>query len=124
MISTDLRAALDARRRAFLAADVSALDELLHDDLTYVHSTGVCDTKSTLIAKLRSGELAYVTLDLDVVAAHTSSTMTTIVGTMAAQVEVTGQLVGVASRTLEAHVLLEGTWQLIAFQSTRRGSAG
>lgn len=122
MIPTDLRAALDARRRAFLSADVGALDELLHDDLTYVHSTGVCDTKSTLIAKLRSGGLNYVALDLDIVAAHSGATMTTIVGTMAAQVEVSGRLVGLATRTLEAHVLREETWQLIAFQSTRRGS--
>ncbi len=40
-----LEALEDRRQAAMLAGDLDTLGEILHDELTYVHSTGGIDTK-------------------------------------------------------------------------------
>lgn len=49
----------DALYRAMIALDYSALDALLADDLTYVHSTGVVETKAEYLAALHAGLYEY-----------------------------------------------------------------
>jgi hypothetical protein len=45
----------DSRYAAMLAKDIDTLNFLLHDDLTYVHSTGDIDTKQSYMAGLNDG---------------------------------------------------------------------
>lgn len=54
-----LRAADDERVSATLAGDRVRLLDIFSDDLRYAHSTGVVDTKSTLIDTISSGRLNY-----------------------------------------------------------------
>ncbi len=44
---------------AVTGQDFAALDRILHDDLIYAHSTGVIETKSDYLGKLRSGAQRY-----------------------------------------------------------------
>ena len=55
-----LEAAADARVAALVAGDVAALGAILSDDLHYVHSSGVADTKEAFLANLVSGKTKYV----------------------------------------------------------------
>ena len=55
-----LNAAADARVAALVAGDVAALGAILSDDLHYVHSNGVADTKEAFLANLVSGKTKYV----------------------------------------------------------------
>jgi len=55
-----LNAAADARIAALVAGDVAALGAILSDDLHYVHSSGVADTKKAFLANLVSGKTKYV----------------------------------------------------------------
>jgi hypothetical protein len=48
-----IRAREDALYSAMIALDYAALDDLLSDDLAYVHSTGVVETKPAYLAALR-----------------------------------------------------------------------
>lgn len=49
----------DKRYAAMIAKDEKALAELFADDLIYVHSSGLVDTKASYIAAIRSGKFDY-----------------------------------------------------------------
>lgn len=49
----------EQRYAAMLAADVATLDKLLDDALTYMHSSGVVDTKASYIAGVRDKVWEY-----------------------------------------------------------------
>jgi hypothetical protein len=49
----------DRRYAAMLDKDVKMLRSILHDQLTYVHSRGVTDTKASYIAGLETGAWDY-----------------------------------------------------------------
>ena len=55
-----LNAAADARVAALVAGDVAALGAILSDDLHYVHSSGVIDTKESFLSNLSSGVIDYL----------------------------------------------------------------
>lgn len=50
-------------REAVLKKDFNAVEKMLADDLVYAHSTGIVDTKTSYLAKLRSGKQLYRTMD-------------------------------------------------------------
>ena len=45
--------------RAMLAHDIAALDALLADDVVYVHSTGLAETKTEFLNGVRDGLYEY-----------------------------------------------------------------
>ena len=49
----------DRRYAAMLYKDVKMLRSLLHNQLTYVHSSGVTDTKASYIAGIEAGTWGY-----------------------------------------------------------------
>ena len=49
----------EQRYRAMLSADLAALDRLLDDGLTYTHSSGVIDTKTSYMAGVRDKVWEY-----------------------------------------------------------------
>ena len=49
-----------ARTTALEHSDIPALDKLLRDDLTYVHASGMVDTKASFLQAIRSGDLHYL----------------------------------------------------------------
>ena len=53
---TDLE---ERRLAAMVAADTDALDDILADDLSYVHTTAALDTKESLTSGLSAGRLNY-----------------------------------------------------------------
>ncbi|HXJ41139.1 MAG TPA: nuclear transport factor 2 family protein [Bryobacteraceae bacterium] len=53
--SKDVLAAMDAMQQAMIHRDGPALDRLLTDDLMYVHSAGLVETKSHLMKAIVSG---------------------------------------------------------------------
>lgn len=58
--------ALEAgRAAALLAGDCAGLQALLSPGLVYVHSSGLRDTRASLLARLGSGQLRYQDLSLD-----------------------------------------------------------
>jgi ketosteroid isomerase-like protein len=59
----DVAVILDAdaqRYRAMMECDFDALDRLLADDLSYTHSTALCDDKPAYLAALASGRYQYL----------------------------------------------------------------
>ena len=52
------------RLRAMIDRDGEALADLLHDQLSFVHSTGAVDTKSNTIDMITNRTITYETCDL------------------------------------------------------------
>jgi ketosteroid isomerase-like protein len=65
--AADLRTEVQAAENTWIAAikahDAAALDRVLSDDLIYVHSGGVVDSKAQYIAKVTSGKQVYKSVD-------------------------------------------------------------
>jgi len=59
----DALQAEDARYEAQIDCDFDALDTLLAKDLVYIHSSTVQDTKASFIESLRSGKVAYHSME-------------------------------------------------------------
>ncbi len=52
------------RGAALLAADVEALADLLSDRLVFAHANATYDDKASLLAKMRSGNIVYQSLEV------------------------------------------------------------
>lgn len=48
----EVTAAINSFRQAMLTHDVALLDQLMHPDLTYCHSSGITQDKATALAKM------------------------------------------------------------------------
>jgi hypothetical protein len=106
--------------QAMLAFDYAALDDILSDDVSYIHSTAVVETKAEYFAALRRGLYEYG--DISIRGAQTRMfdgvAMTT--GIMEMLVGANGS----AKNTIRLqHVLIwrqeAGTWRLLLRQATR-----
>jgi ketosteroid isomerase-like protein len=112
--------ALEAKRTAAMVkADVASLATLLGDDLSYVHSSGVTDTKASFIGLLKSGDLKYRSI-------AESDVKVRVYGDLAL---LTGRALMVSKRATQdeaSHDLYftsvwaktGGAWHFVAWQST------
>jgi len=56
----EVMAVEQARTEALDRSDVSALDRIMADDVTYIHASGEVDTKQSYLEAIRSGQLHYI----------------------------------------------------------------
>lgn len=54
------------RCAAFVSGDLTAIAELLDEELRYIHSNGVADTKATLLSMLSTGAVRYKHISPDI----------------------------------------------------------
>ena len=105
----------DRRVAAMVAADVDALNEILADDLSYVHTSAALDTKESLTTGLASGRLDYESITPSDRAVRSYGDCAVVRGR--ADVHVNGN-----SFSLEftvVYVRPEGRWQMTCWHATR-----
>jgi uncharacterized protein (TIGR02246 family) len=117
-VEREVQQADEARVRALIENDVDALDRLLADDLTYVHSNGMLDTKESYIGGLRSGHSRYLTMDMSDVEVRSLGDTAVINAKFNARVKVGDHEVNPQPRVLILYAKRDGRWQMIAWQST------
>lgn len=115
----ELLKADDLRLRATVDADVPALQQLLGDELRYVHADGRVETKYVLIAALESRGIDYVTARSRDVVARAYGEVGVVAGTVQARVRTSGG----SERRLRlvytaVYARRDGAWRLVAYQST------
>jgi len=106
--------------RAMLAFDYPALDGLLSDEVSYIHSTAVVETKAEYFAGMRRGLYEYGAIEI-------LSAQTRMFDGVAMTTGVMDMLVGAngsAKGTIRLqHVLIwrqeAGIWRLLLRQATR-----
>lgn len=105
--------------QAVKANDFQALDQLLADDLVYTHSSGLVESKAEYLAKLKSGDQKYTSIDRTGMHVQVHGNTGIITG----KTRMTGATKGVPfdNQLLMIHVWVKTPkgWRLAAHQTTR-----
>jgi hypothetical protein len=112
--------AVELQRFEFMVkGDTTLLERLLAEDLTYVHSTGVVDTKASFLQSLSSGKLRYLALTPSEVAVRLVGTAAAVVtGRADVKVVANGKEISFPARFTSVYAKHHGRWLLAAWQST------
>lgn len=112
----------DMRFRAQVAQDTAALKTLLTDDLMYIHSNGLTETKSDFLHSITTGNITYQTMEPEADRRIRTYGKTGISNGI---VHATGLLNGnpfdIKLRYTAVYVKQKGKWRLASWQSTRVG---
>ena len=118
----DVRAVLaaeDRRYQAMIDADLSTLDELCADELSYAHSSGVRDTKAEYFGKIRTGYYVYQRVDHPVERVEVVGDTAIVVGRMTADLVVDGTAKTIDNLALAVWARSRNGWRLLAYAPTR-----
>lgn len=107
----------DARYKAMLAGDTAALEDLLHDELAYVHSTGGIDTKASYIDGLKNKVFQYRKVERDDQTVRVHKDIGMVYNHMQADVVIRGTLRHLDNRLLAVWSRDDGVWRMIGLQS-------
>ncbi len=107
----------ERRRAAMVGADITTLDEILHDGLTYMHSTGGADTKQSYLDGVGSGAFDYQKVDAEDRTIKIHGDIAFVFYHMMADVIIRGNPRFLDNRVLGVYVKEGGAWKLIAIQS-------
>lgn len=113
-------AAEDARFAAMMAADPAEMSRWLAVDLAYVHSTGDVHGRDQLIESITSGATRYVSIvpgERRVTFFDEAAAL--VRGTASLKVSAGAQPLEFEAAYLAMYVLVDGAWQLHAWQSLR-----
>ncbi len=112
---------LDADQRrcqALLENDLHALESLLHDELSYTHSSAVTDGKPAFLGNLRSGKVKYHALVRDRVRVRVFGAAATMNGRVTLEATRDGVRRKHDNLFLSVWVKTRGSWQMAAWAST------
>src|SRR6266568_3102880 len=109
----------EARLQAMVKADLAALDDVLADDLSYIHSSGSADSKREFIDAIRMGRLKYKQLDREGVAVRVYGDVAVLTGRGRFQVRSGEKDLDVRLLFTDVYVKRGGKWRMVAWQSTR-----
>lgn len=111
---------LDSKRmQAMVDGDVDTLDALLADDLTYVHTSAVMDTKQSIIGAIRTGALNYRKMSPRNVSVRSCGDTALVNGEADVEVTSHGNHLTFSLRFTDVYVNHNGDWRMVAWQSTR-----
>jgi hypothetical protein len=117
--AAEVRAAELSRFAAQTTRDTAALRALLDDDLRYVHSNALIESKAHFIETVATGRIVYDSV-VPVEMTHKVYGQTAVgSGRVRVQVRMNGQVVRVDLLFTTVHVRRPEGWRLIAWQSTR-----
>ena len=109
----------EARLQAMVKVDVAALEDVLADDLSYVHASGDADTKREFIDSILTGRLKYKQLDREGVAVRVYGDAAVVTGRGHFQVRSGENDLDVRLLFTDVYVKRGGKWRMVAWQSTR-----
>jgi hypothetical protein len=120
--SDEVLAVENARTIALDHDDVTTLEKILADDLTYVHASGKVDTKASLLDAIRSGQVHYISWQAKTMHVRMIGDAAVLDGEYLVRVtdhRVQPDPFDVNIFILAVYAKRSGHWQQIAWQSTR-----
>ncbi len=112
--------ALENRRiEAMTKQDTRALDEILADDLSYVHSTARVETKAEFISSLTSGRTRYQSIERDDVKVRQYGDTAVVTGHAKVHVDANGREIKFQIRFIDGCAKRDDVWRMVAWQSTK-----
>jgi len=109
----------DARYAAQTTRDFAALQQLLGDDLVYIHSSAIVDDKASYIETQRAGTVIYRTMRRSDVTVRTYGCLAIITGLGNFDVTVKGQEFAVEIRFHSVWAKRPAGVQFISWEATR-----
>lgn len=118
-LEAELRQAENQRLEAMLAGDLQALENLLHPELQYTHSTGRVDDRQSLLELLGSGATQYLALSHDFASVTQQEKVAVVEGSMQMHLVAQGieKHLETLNRTVWANV--DGQWKLRVFVGSK-----
>jgi hypothetical protein len=109
----------DRRYAAMLYKDVKMLRSLLHDQLTYVHSSGTTDTKASYIAGLEAGTWDYRCIRRSKQTIKVQKSLALVFNYLSMNIAARRDyLLRMENRVLAVWIYEANIWRLIAVQSS------
>ena len=118
-VEADVLRADDRRFEAMRRVDWAALDAVLAEDLTYVHSTARLESKAEHVANLRAGKPHYRGIAPRERRARVHGGVGIVNGVSEMHVERDGKEQHFTVRYLAVYAKAGDQWRMIAWQSTR-----
>jgi ketosteroid isomerase-like protein len=118
-VDEEIRAAEKAWADAIKSADQAALGRLLADQLIYGHSSGVIDTKTDYLTKLRSGDQKYTHIEFKNMTIKSYGESAVVHGHIRMAGATKGQPFDNQLMVMHVWVKQGGRWQLAGHQTAR-----
>lgn len=109
----------DARYAAQTGRDFAALQQLIGEDLVYIHSSAIVDNKASYIETQRAGTVIYRTMKRSDVSVRTYGCLAIITGLGNFDVTNKGQDISVELRFHSIWAKRAGAIQFISWEATR-----
>lgn len=104
---------------AMMQGDTVALRQFLADELVYTHSNAMVETKPLHLAAIGSRRTVYESIAPDSMGYRIYGELAVGSGTVKSKGTLNGTAFDVLLRVSTVHVMREGRWQLVVWQSTR-----
>ena len=114
----ELELADQARYRAMLDGDLAALDRLLHDGLSYTHSSALQEGKAAYLESIRSGRVRYLDAQVQEVSCQLHGDVALMQGKALLRAIVDGAERMLDNRFLSVWKREDGNWRMLAWAST------
>jgi ketosteroid isomerase-like protein len=107
-----------ARYTAMTDRDISTLDRLFDDRLTYIHSSGDRETKDEYLRALRASVYEYGPIEHSQSDFVVAGDVAVVHGEMRAEARVNGAVKFLGSVATSVWIRSDSTWRLLNFQTT------
>jgi ketosteroid isomerase-like protein len=113
-------AAEKARFEAQVSKNYDALNQILAEDLVYVHSNGNVDGKSSYIQSIKDGKSSYISIDPQEMKVRLYGNTAIINGVCAVKLGAAdGKVNDIKLRYTDVYVKKDKQWQMVTWQSFR-----
>lgn len=104
---------------ALLKGEADTLEQMYADGIVYTHTNADLDTKASYLAKIRSGDLTYQSLDRTDIAVRIFGATAIATCRWIAKSVAGGIHYQIDARYIHVYARLNDQWQMVAHQSTR-----
>lgn len=111
---------LEKRRfAAQVGKDAATLNQILADDLVYVHSSGTVENKAEFVANVLAGKLVYGKIEVERAQVRFFGSVAVVTGTANMEVSAQGKAQTLRLHYTDVYAKRKGRWQMVSWQSTR-----
>ena len=115
----DVISAEATRREAMVARDRKALEEILADDLVWIHSSGMIESKASFVARLASGTDRYLSIRPRDESIRRFGSVAIVSGVVEIDAVARGTARAIFNRFTNVWLLTDSRWRLVSAQSTK-----